>query len=196
MKCGDKWNRAHRCPKQVPLHVFEELLEVMDVENQGNQDHEEESSDEEVLSLSLAAAKGIQGKRTLRLQGIINHQELLILVDSGSSSTFISQGAVERLGCTTQQTTEVTMTAANGGKLASTTLVPQVTWWTQGHTFSTTTRVLDLKYYDMILGMDWLETHSPMWVHWKKKKMRFHHNGKRITISCVKIVLISVLSCH
>jgi hypothetical protein len=34
----------------------------------------------------------------------------------------------------------------------------------------------------MILGADWLEEHSPTWIHWKKKIMKFPHNGRRIQI--------------
>jgi hypothetical protein len=59
-------------------------------------------------------------------------------------------------------------------------------WWTQGHTFTTSARVLNLQNYDMVLGMDWLEQFSPMWIHWKKKTMRFNHNSKRILLHGVK----------
>jgi hypothetical protein len=38
----------------------------------------------------------------------------------------------------------------------------------------------------MILGEDWLEQCSPMWVHWTKKIMRFVHNGSSITLRGVK----------
>jgi len=34
----------------------------------------------------------------------------------------------------------------------------------------------------MILGEDWLEDCSPMWVHWRKKIMRFNYKGRRITL--------------
>jgi len=40
-KCGDKWNKQHKCPPQVPLHVIEELLEVIDYT-----DHSESDSDD------------------------------------------------------------------------------------------------------------------------------------------------------
>lgn len=59
-------------------------------------------------------------------------------------------------------------------------------WWTQGQTFTSDAKVLALKCYDLILGADWLEQHSPMWIHWKKKKMRFTYNGTRITLRGVK----------
>jgi hypothetical protein len=34
--------------------------------------------------------------------------------------------------------------------------------------------------------MDWLEQHSLMWVHWKRKRIRFTHEWKRITLTRVK----------
>lgn len=42
--------------------------------------------------------------------------------------------------------------------------------------------ILPLKCFDMIVGEDWLEDCSPMWVNWKRKIMRFTHKGKRITL--------------
>jgi hypothetical protein len=36
-------------------------------------------------------------------------------------------------------------------------------------------KIIPLKGYDVILGMDWLETHSPMEVHWADKWLQFTH---------------------
>ena len=52
----------------------------------------------------------------------------------------------------------------------------------QGHTFVSDAGGLPLKCFDMILGQDWLEAASPMWVHWSNKVMKFTHQGKRITL--------------
>ncbi|CAN6241659.1 unnamed protein product [Urochloa humidicola] len=185
MKCGEKWHKQHKCPKQIPLHVLEEFLDVLNLEEQQD-GHFTDCSDEELLSLSLAATEGVQGKKTIRLQGLIQSQEILLLVDSGSSSTFISPHIVQKLALHNEQAPQVMVTIANGDKLPSDQIVPKVTWWTQGHTFSTSARVLPLQHYDMILGMDWLESHSPMWVHWRRKKLRFTHKGSRITLTGVK----------
>lgn len=38
----------------------------------------------------------------------------------------------------------------------------------------------------MILGMDWLERFSPMWIDWKRKRMRFQHQGNNVTLTGVK----------
>jgi hypothetical protein len=51
---------------------------------------------------------------------------------------------------------------ANGQQIQTTKEVQDLTWWIQGHTFSTTARILEFRVYDLILGMDWLENHNPM----------------------------------
>ena len=55
-------------------------------------------------------------------------------------------------------------------------------WGVQGHTFQHTVNVLSLGCYDMILGKDWLDKFSPMWVHWKRQILRFNYQGHRITL--------------
>jgi hypothetical protein len=50
---------------------------------------------------------------------------------------------------------------ANGQMMQSTAEVKELEWWIQEHTFCTSTRVLYIGSYDMILRMDWLEEHSP-----------------------------------
>lgn len=46
--------------------------------------------------------------------------------------------------------------------------------------------ILPLKCFDMVLGEDWLEDCSPMWVHWSNKVMRFTYQGKRIELYGVR----------
>lgn len=98
MKCGDQYNPHHKCPQLVPMHVMEEVLEVLKIEQTTSSDSESESqeSDQEVLSLSSFAAEGVQGKKTIRLQALFQNQEILLLVDSGSSGTFVSEALVEK----------------------------------------------------------------------------------------------------
>jgi len=54
------------------------------------QSSDKSSDDEgdEIFSLSHHANEGVQGKKTIKLSGLVNHQEILILIDSGS---FFSQ---------------------------------------------------------------------------------------------------------
>ena len=102
------------------------------------------------------------GKKTNRLQGQIGGKEILILVDSGSSSNFISEALADQLKCQLVDIPATAVIVANGGKLTTTYAVTGLNWWTQGHTFSTDLKVLNIQCYDIILGMEWLEEFSQM----------------------------------
>lgn len=49
------------------------------------------------------------------------------------------------------------------------TFIPSCPWYSQGQEFFTDLKVLALGTYDAILGMDWLEEHSPMTVYWRNR---------------------------
>lgn len=65
-KCGEKWGPRHKCPKSVQLHVLDELLEVLMLQD-GTADiqKEEEEDSEEELTLSEydSASRGIDSSR-------------------------------------------------------------------------------------------------------------------------------------
>jgi hypothetical protein len=100
------------------------------------------------------AVVGVQGKKTMRLKATIQQQEMLVLIDSGSSGTFINSTVVQQLGLPITAAPLTHVTVADGGKLTSEGVVENLQWWTQGHCFTTSAKVLQLGYYDMILGMD------------------------------------------
>lgn len=47
--------------------------------------------------------------------------------------------------------------------------MPEAKWTVQGYTFVSDLKLLPLSSYDMILGLDWLASFSPMQVHWEQK---------------------------
>jgi hypothetical protein len=127
-----------------------------------------------------------QKRRTMRLSGNIGNMEILILVDSGSVGSFISIAVADKLKNQLKICTDAQYIIADGSPMVCSQNIPSLTWSTQGHTFQTTVGVLPLKCYDMILGEDWLEGCSPMWVHWTKKIMRFMHKGARVTLRGIR----------
>jgi hypothetical protein len=103
-------------------------------------------------------------------------------VDSGSVSSFINADLVANLQYKTKLLPPSTYVVANGEKMQCAKYIPQLEWVTQGYTFTRDVKVLALGCYDMILGEDWLDDHSPMWLHCKRKVMRFSHMNRRITL--------------
>jgi len=122
------------------------------------------------MAVSQAAVTGADGPKTLRLQGTLQGHLVLILVDSGSSHTFVSQQLpTSSLSGVQPLQTNVQVKVAHGDILLCDNFIPQALWSVDGYQFSTDMRVLPLHHFDVILGIDWLEAHSPMKVHWKSK---------------------------
>lgn len=65
-------------------------------------------------------------------------------------------------------------------------IVPDLSWWCQGETFTTSMKVLELGAYDAILGMDWLKEHSPMLTDWNNHTLTFDHQGKLVTLTGIQ----------
>lgn len=184
-KCGEKYGPCHKCPRSVQLHIVEEIWDIFQLADDKQKEEGIESDDEELV-LSECAATGTMEKRTILFLGLIQKQQLLILVDSGSLSNFLANHVVEKLGLPTEKVAATQVTIADGGRMVCDKVVHAVEWWCQGKTFITDFKVLGLGGYDMILSMEWLEAFSPMWVDWKRKTLRFTYQEQRQTLKGVE----------
>jgi hypothetical protein len=173
--CGERWGRTHRCGPTVQLHVVEELLAMVQPKEEQLDDTEQPSGDtaSELMHLSEAAVAGSQGATTMRFQGRVHDHAILMLVDSGSSHTFISTELAARLKLPTCEISPLRVKVANGGMMQCTEELQNLVWSTQGTQFCTTFKLLPLGSYDVILGFDWLSHHSPMNIHWAEQTMNF-----------------------
>lgn len=184
-KCGEKWNPQHQCAPTFQLHVVEELLELFESpdspESFTTTVNDEAEVDQELLALSQQALSGIESNSCFRLQGVIQDQEVLILIDSGSSGKFVSSLLADKLHGVEQLPTAVKVKIANSEILLGTTGLPNCPWKCQGAEFLTDLKIIPLNCYDMILGMEWLKTQSPMKVDWDAKWMVVNQKeGKKI----------------
>lgn len=110
---------------------------------------------------------------------------MLLLIDSGSTHTFVNRAFVERANCQIDSAPTVHVRVANGQMLSSDAQVKGLQWWTRGATFTTDMRVLDFGAYDVILGIDWLQQFSPMLCHSGLKTISFDNLGRNITLQGV-----------
>jgi hypothetical protein len=103
---------------------------------------------------------------------------MLILVDSSSSHSFVSKSFMCQAGVKATDASPVQARVENGEILRSDTQVQNMEWWTQGYTFHSDMRVLELAAYDAILWYDWLKQHSPMVCHWEMKTLEFQEGSR------------------
>jgi hypothetical protein len=81
--------------------------------------------------LSLHAVSGADTSECIRFRALIQDQLMLKLVDSGSSTSFMSQTVVDKLSLNSELCAAVTVKVANGEVLRSDKKVREVTWWTR-----------------------------------------------------------------
>lgn len=110
------------------------------------------------------------------------NKTVLILVDTGSSHSFVSSHFVNMVSLPTILMPQQKVKLANGEWLHTTRKVLNLQWFTQSHTFQHDIIVLDMLPYDAILGYDWLKANSPMQCDWLAKTLQFTHKGKPVTI--------------
>ena len=122
----------------------------------------EDQLHEEFCQLSLNALSSQDNTSCINLKARVQDKVLLILVDSGSTHSFISSKFVEMAQLQTVPTVPRTVKLANGEWLVIDRLVPQLHCYCQGQSFAIDMVVLEMQPYDAILGCDWLQAHSPM----------------------------------
>jgi len=100
-KCGDKWSKQHKCSPQVPLHIIEELLEVIDYPDTYESDSDDITTPvgSSLMAIADECSSLTKHRRTMQLRGLIGKQEVLILVDSGSEYSFVSEDMVTKVQC-------------------------------------------------------------------------------------------------
>jgi len=185
-KCGNKWSKDHKCPPQVALHVIEELLDALEAEDLEDPEPDPDAVEETVMVVNNNSSPDQAKRKTMKLCGQIGKKEVLILVDSGSVASFVSTQLVTNLQLQSVPCKPTSFVAADGSPMVCERQVQNLQWKVQGQSFTSSVGILPLKCFDMILGEDWLEECSPMWVHWGNKVMRFTYQGRRVELFGVK----------
>jgi len=134
-KCGVKWSRDHKCAPEV-LHAIQDLWETLHVDDCSISLEESSSSSEHLfLSLSKCAVTGTPAPRTIQFRGTLEGIPLTILIDSGSSSSFVSDSIVMQLSSQAVVSSPTSVHVAGGGILISNEILHDVTWCIDNHCF-------------------------------------------------------------
>jgi hypothetical protein len=99
------------------------------------------------------------------------------LLDSGSSSSFISQELVTRLSLVPVTCSALSIKVANGVIMQFSSFVPTVVWSIDQYQFKHDLKILPPGSYDIILGIDWLQLFSPMKVDWRQRWLAIPYHG-------------------
>lgn len=176
-KCNAKWSKDHVCAPEVLLAV-EALWSGLGDEVFSSPEALDAPSEQICLALSKAATQGCSSVRSVLFQGTVQNQSVTILLDSGSSSSFISTHVSQLLANIQLDHVSCSVQVAGGGLLQSPAIIRQLQWCIGDCVFHSDFRVLDLASFGMVVGMDWLVRFSPMQVHWSAKWLSIPYNGQ------------------
>lgn len=169
LKCDQKFTHRHSCASRT-LQVL-----LVDKEN---------FADMAKVSLSSVGAGSTDNPR-MRLKGILGRENIVVLIDSGSSDNLISANLVERLGIMVTETDAFSSHVANGEIVSNQGICQGVII-----SFPELQVVEDFlqfkmgnaRNYDVILGIKWLKTLGHIMVNYQLFTMTFGSETGRITL--------------
>jgi len=125
-------------------------------------------------ALCLSALSGnCNGVNTILVAGWVKKRALSILVDSGSTHSFINELTVVETGYQSCYVQPIRVTVADGNYVYCNSRCPQFTWKMGSKTFVEDLRILKLGGCDVILGNDWMKKYNPT---------KFDHEKQCVTI--------------
>jgi hypothetical protein len=112
-----KWSYGHKCAATVQLHAIQELWELFP--DSGPIYDDSRCSDTEVVDqlcvfLSEAALQRVESSMSMRFWCSIQGKDILIQLNSGSSSTFISSALADQLSGVSLLDKPVSVKVASG----------------------------------------------------------------------------------
>jgi len=185
--CAEKWFRGHKCAPNISLHAMQQVWDLLPLESfpeppEDDQDSPAEAPEHLFVALSHDAHRGSQGRRTIQFQGSVHELPVIVLVDSGSSASFLAASVAAQLPHIQQTPLAVSVKVANGQLLHCKSVILGCPFSLGDYQFQHDLHILPLESYDLILGIDWLELYSPMEVHWRLKWLSIPYQGHNVVL--------------
>lgn len=146
--------------------------------------------------ISLNAMAGNKSLGTVRLEGFIKKQKINILVDSGSTHSFIDAALVKRLGLVAEIIPSFLVTVADGSQTIVDTACKQLQYVIQSHSFVSDLRVFALGGSDVVLGVDWLQIHNPVTFDFNQVNITINKEGRKVVLQGnIHAGILQTISC-
>lgn len=132
--------------------------------------------------LSFNALKGGLGVGTMKFQCTNNGMQVQILLDSGSSYSFLQPRLAHYLQLPVEPTSGLQVLMGNDLALTVEGMVRNVEVQIQDHALQSSMFLLPVVGTDLVLGVAWLATLSPHILDYNALTFKFYVNGKYITL--------------
>jgi hypothetical protein len=171
--CDEFFTNGH---KQQCKQVF--VIEVLDV-NEEEADHGP-TTNEPTISISALTDIHPRKGRTMQVLVTIYDTVLRALLDSGSTHNFVDSEVAARVGIAFSGRAGLSVAMANGDRVASTGSCTNLKILIAKDAFTIDCYGLSLGSYDMVLGVQWLESLGPVLWDFKNRTLSFERNGHTV----------------
>lgn len=151
----------------------------MEGDDAEEEEEEENFHDQGEPEIRLQALTGWDTPQTLRVHTMVNRQQLVALIDSGSTHNFISEKAANRLNLKLTAVKPFNVRVADGHPLRCRGSYRRVNMDLSGASVLLEFFVLPLQGLDIVLGVQWLELLGPTLWDWKALTMEFTWAGEK-----------------
>ncbi len=125
-------------------------------------------------------------KKLIKLTAVIAGKPALILVDCGSSGNFVSKAFLEKNGISSSSSVEsMSVSLADGTDCDASSVLNSVDVSIGGYKDNIDFVVMQLKGYDAILGMPWLDKYNPK-IDFRNRKLDIEIEGKVVSLHCAR----------
>ncbi|XP_034684112.1 uncharacterized protein LOC117913267 [Vitis riparia] len=124
--------------------------------------------------------------QTLRVLGRLKNKDLTVLIDGGSTHNFIYQTVVSRFGLPVVREKKLQVIVANQERIECMGQCPGLMLTIQGIPVTTDYYILPVAACQVVLGVQWLETLSPIESDYKALTMSFKLGGTKHTLHGVR----------
>ena len=193
--CDEKFHLGHECSKPIifMLEGLEDLEEDEAESNEGKlaiiQPEEPTKKGEklgELLGISLNAMTGSLSPKTMRIEGFINNQRVLVLVDTGSTHNFMDPIVARRAKLPVGEN-HLTVKVANGDNIPCTGYCRAGAIQLQNFKTNANLYVLTLGGCDVVLGVDWLRSLGSIAWNFLDLTMKFNFRGSEVQLYGIQL---------
>ncbi|GAU13119.1 hypothetical protein TSUD_174190 [Trifolium subterraneum] len=187
-KCGGKFHPTlHKCPERSLRLLVLGDGEIIDEDGEivalevGDSD-EEEKEEVECKSMGMLEYKTMGDYTTMKVEGVMENVNVLVLIDSGASHNFISPFVATALSLTIIPDSAKSIKLGDGHKVLSKGVCKGITLRLGDVDFTVDALVLELGGLDVVLGVSWLSTLEKVVMDWKALSMQFWVEEKMVTL--------------
>jgi len=200
--CGDRYFPGHRCKNQklkcLELVATSEAGQLLEEEDESESEEEPEPKVEgqTMMHLSLSSMAGLTNEKSMRMKGWIAGQEVIVLIDSGATSNFISEEVAQRCSLTVTPTSDFGVAVGNGQIISGQGKVKDVQLHIQGVDIKEEFFLFALGTTDIVLGYSWLATLGDTRINWGRHTLKFKVNEEWVTLVGDPALLRQQISLH